>query len=464
METTLTQARGAVARSDEGWAAPVLQPRNGPSRTSRRPGRGRPSGARLPRRDAHRARAHRRAVDRPRLARHAGAAARPRRSSRRRALRRLARRPPNAVAGRISRWSARSGSGGVVLPIVVGRRRWRSRVSALAASLRSSSSSLAVESASYRTTTLVVHRHRPEVHRLENLPVNASYPSGHTAASIAVYCGLALLLTSRITNRVCRSRGLGVAVLIPVFVAFSRMYRGMHHPLDVAGGVVIGDRRAVRRSCLPAAQRAQPPPGSPGSDREGRRHRPRGQDARRRAAWSCAAALERAGVADPLWYEVPKSRKAPKAGAPRCSTREPSSSSSGAATARSSAASTSPPARTSPSRSSPPAPRTCSRRTSAIPQDIEQAVAIGLDGERRQLDVGRFNGERFAVMAGAGFDAAMIRDADGGLKDRLGRAAYVWAGSKNLRARSRSAPRSRSTASAGSAATRRCFSSATSAS
>jgi membrane-associated phospholipid phosphatase len=25
-----------------------------------------------------------------------------------------------------------------------------------------------------------------------------------------------------------------------VFVAFSRMYRGMHHPLDVAGGVVIG--------------------------------------------------------------------------------------------------------------------------------------------------------------------------------------------------------------------------------
>jgi membrane-associated phospholipid phosphatase len=27
---------------------------------------------------------------------------------------------------------------------------------------------------------------------------------------------------------------------IPVFVAFSRMYRGMHHPLDVLGGVVIG--------------------------------------------------------------------------------------------------------------------------------------------------------------------------------------------------------------------------------
>jgi len=70
-----------------------------------------------------------------------------------------------------------------------------------------------------------------------------------------------------------------------------------------------------------------------------------------------------------------------------------------------------------------------------IPQDIEQAVSIGLGGERRKLDVGRFNGERFAVMAGAGFDAAMIQQADGTLKDRLGRAAYVWTGSQNLRAK-----------------------------
>jgi YegS/Rv2252/BmrU family lipid kinase len=70
-----------------------------------------------------------------------------------------------------------------------------------------------------------------------------------------------------------------------------------------------------------------------------------------------------------------------------------------------------------------------------IPKNIEQAVAIGLDGERRPLDVGRFNGERFAVMAGAGFDAAMIEQADGALKERLGRAAYVWTGSQNLRAK-----------------------------
>jgi len=71
-----------------------------------------------------------------------------------------------------------------------------------------------------------------------------------------------------------------------------------------------------------------------------------------------------------------------------------------------------------------------------IPQDIEQAVAIGLRGARRTIDVGRFGKEHFAVMAGVGFDAAMIRGADdGGLKDRFGRVAYVWSGSKSLRSK-----------------------------
>jgi diacylglycerol kinase (ATP) len=69
-----------------------------------------------------------------------------------------------------------------------------------------------------------------------------------------------------------------------------------------------------------------------------------------------------------------------------------------------------------------------------IPEDIEEGVAIGLHGDRHEIDVGSFNGERFAVMAGAGFDAALIRDS-GGLKERVGRAAYVWTGSQNLRSK-----------------------------
>jgi undecaprenyl-diphosphatase len=131
-------------------------------------------------------------------------------------------------------------AGGVVLPIVAGvgaviaavAKHWRLAGFLLFA--------LAVESASYRATTLVIHRHRPEVHRLEGLPANASYPSGHTAASIAVYGGLALLLTSRIKNRAAQVAIWIIAVLIPVYVAFSRTYRGMHHPIDIAGGAIIG--------------------------------------------------------------------------------------------------------------------------------------------------------------------------------------------------------------------------------
>jgi undecaprenyl-diphosphatase len=99
---------------------------------------------------------------------------------------------------------------------------------------------LVVESATYRVTSLAVPRDRPHVHRLEDLPANASYPSGHTAAAIAVYVGLVLLLTSRFPTRGLRIAAWAIAIVIPVFVALARMYRGMHHPLDTAGGLIIG--------------------------------------------------------------------------------------------------------------------------------------------------------------------------------------------------------------------------------
>jgi diacylglycerol kinase (ATP) len=67
-----------------------------------------------------------------------------------------------------------------------------------------------------------------------------------------------------------------------------------------------------------------------------------------------------------------------------------------------------------------------------IPEDVAEAVEIGLHGREKRLDVGKMNGEHFAAMAGAGLDARMIRDADGP-KDRFGKLAYVWAASKNLR-------------------------------
>ena len=131
-------------------------------------------------------------------------------------------------------------AGGVFLPIVVGAvalsfavmRKWRVVAFVIFA--------LVVESATYRLTTLVIHSHRPRVARLEHLPVDASYPSGHTAASVAVYGGLALLLTSRLASATARVLTWTLAVALVAFVASSRMYRGMHHPLDVGGGLLVG--------------------------------------------------------------------------------------------------------------------------------------------------------------------------------------------------------------------------------
>ena len=67
-----------------------------------------------------------------------------------------------------------------------------------------------------------------------------------------------------------------------------------------------------------------------------------------------------------------------------------------------------------------------------IPIDLPGALRVALHGTRRRLDLGKLNGEHFAVMAGAGFDGGMIRDAHGGLKARLGRLAYVWTGMRKV--------------------------------
>lgn len=145
------------------------------------------------------------------------------------------------------------------------------------------------------------------------------------------------------------------------------------------------------------------------------------------------AILERRGVTDLLWCEVPKSRKASKQvrraldwgadvifvwGGDGMAQRSVHAA-AGCAT---------------PLALLPAGTANLLAMNLDIPRDIAEAVEIGLAGERRRLDVGRVNGEAFAVMAGAGFDAQLIAEADGPLKERFGRLAYIWTGIRNLRA------------------------------
>ncbi|HUR02585.1 MAG TPA: diacylglycerol kinase family protein [Nonomuraea sp.] len=67
-----------------------------------------------------------------------------------------------------------------------------------------------------------------------------------------------------------------------------------------------------------------------------------------------------------------------------------------------------------------------------IPIDLEEAVEIGFHGRREKLDLGLLNGEHFAVMAGAGFEAEMIADADGQAKKQLGKLSYVKAAVRHV--------------------------------
>jgi YegS/Rv2252/BmrU family lipid kinase len=69
-----------------------------------------------------------------------------------------------------------------------------------------------------------------------------------------------------------------------------------------------------------------------------------------------------------------------------------------------------------------------------LPMDLDGAITVALTGADRRIDVGRLDdGAVFAVMAGAGFDAAMMRAAPEGMKDAIGWPAYLVGGARSLR-------------------------------
>jgi membrane-associated phospholipid phosphatase len=89
------------------------------------------------------------------------------------------------------------------------------------------------------STTLLVDRARPPVRHLDSAPPTSSFPSGHTAASVALYGGLAVLAWRLGAAAWLRTVATVLAVLVPVLVALSRMYRGMHYPTDVTAGALL---------------------------------------------------------------------------------------------------------------------------------------------------------------------------------------------------------------------------------
>jgi YegS/Rv2252/BmrU family lipid kinase len=74
-------------------------------------------------------------------------------------------------------------------------------------------------------------------------------------------------------------------------------------------------------------------------------------------------------------------------------------------------------------------------RNLGLPLALDQALAVGLTGRDRRLDVGNANGHPFVAMAGIGFDAMLLDSTGEPLKKRLGWVAYAVSGLRHLRAR-----------------------------
>ena len=186
---------------------------------------------------------------------------------------------------------------------------------------------------------------------------------------------------------------------IPLYVALSRMYRGMHYPLDVTGGALLGIAAlcVVVFACRgPRALRTEHRTRSPRMKVAVVAHSGKTLGG---GLLELRRLLEAEHVTDLFWAEVPKSRKAPAQvrraldqGADlvfawggdgmvqRCVDVLAGSQADLAII--------------------PAGTANLFATNLGIPKDIPAGGRARSARQRHRFDVGRFNGERFAVMAG----------------------------------------------------------------
>ncbi|MEV6582742.1 diacylglycerol kinase family protein [Streptomyces sp. NPDC051582] len=313
--------------------------------------------------------------------------------------------------------------------------------------------SVAAQSAVFVLVTMVVERPRPDVPHLDGAPPTSSFPSGHVGASVALFGGLAVLAAARLRGA-RRTVVVGLLLLLPLAVAGSRVYRGMHHPSDVVAGLLNGacTLLVVGYALLPGTGAAPGPtarrgvpavrPGGGGGKPSGT---PRGRVVVVRHPHACGsetaasvrAVLRRHGYADQVWAQT----SADEPCGPLAAHMAEADTSlvvvcGGDGTVRACAevlAGTGIPLAIAPCGTG-----NLLARNLGLPSDPAAALQGALSGQSVGLDVGRVDGDgltptRFVVMAGAGFDAAMVRDASDRLKERLGWVAYVVAALRHLR-------------------------------
>lgn len=99
---------------------------------------------------------------------------------------------------------------------------------------------LAMELAVFLAVNYAVGRPRPHVSHVASTPSTYSWPSGHVAATLVLYGGIALIVAAMTARPAPRAAAWLVAVCLVICVAGSRVYEGEHHPTDVLAGLLLG--------------------------------------------------------------------------------------------------------------------------------------------------------------------------------------------------------------------------------
>ena len=111
---------------------------------------------------------------------------------------------------------------------------------------------VAGETAIFVATTLFIDRPRPSVPRLDEAPPTSSFPSGHTAAAVCFYGSIAAIILWHSRHRWITVAAVVICAAVPLLIAGSRVYRGMHYPTDVLAGHAarrdLADRRRLLRA------------------------------------------------------------------------------------------------------------------------------------------------------------------------------------------------------------------------
>ncbi|MGW5773478.1 diacylglycerol kinase family protein [Streptomyces longwoodensis] len=297
---------------------------------------------------------------------------------------------------------------------------------------------VSLQSLVFLVITVAVDRHRPEVHRLDGSLPTSSYTSGHTGAATAIYGGLALLALSRLRGP-WRTVVACLLCVLPLLVGLARLYRGMHHPTDVMGGLVNGTLSLLiaRRALLADGAVAAPPAPAPASTSTPGPSRPvapgrtavvfnptvtdeAGRDALRRV-------LEHHGHTAPVFVET--TAEDPGGGQTARAVRDGAALvvvCGGDGTLRAAAGSLA--GTDVPLALVPCGTGNLLARNLGLPLAPADALDAALRGTPHRIDLGRIEGDGlpstyFAAMAGAGLDAATMRRANA--NDRA-KAVFGW--------------------------------------